>query len=225
MATRAKVDFPRTMHYNDKLIKELIMKFCKICNLEKTFDEFVKHKRYKDGFYYLCKLCMRQKNKEYIPTKEAKEKRLKKKAEFREINRDKIREQDRKNYKKNPEKFIEKARKNMKKYLARDGFNKREKRFSENPEIKKARLAIRQYVRSGKLIKPEICEICKKHVDRIEGHHNDYSKYLDVNWLCVPCHRKIHRKVNCAERLSELDSVKEYAIVRSEEETFRDMQK
>ena len=31
-----------------------------------------------------------------------------------------------------------------------------------------------------------------------QGHHNDYSKPLDVIWVCVSCHIEFH---NCVEEL------------------------
>jgi hypothetical protein len=34
------------------------------------------------------------------------------------------------------------------------------------------------------------CEKCGYH--KSQAHHHDYSKPLDVNWLCFACHRKEH---------------------------------
>lgn len=47
-------------------------------------------------------------------------------------------------------------------------------------------------VNLGKL-KRMPCEVCgdpKSH-----GHHEDYSKPLDVQWLCSKHHRAVHTKV------------------------------
>jgi hypothetical protein len=45
----------------------------------------------------------------------------------------------------------------------------------------------------GGVVRPKVCErcgtACKPH-----GHHPDYSKPLEVIWLCYPCHLAEHGK-------------------------------
>lgn len=43
-------------------------------------------------------------------------------------------------------------------------------------------------LRTGKITKPDACSICGGKSDNIQGHHNDYSKPLDVTWCCQDCH-------------------------------------
>jgi hypothetical protein len=48
-------------------------------------------------------------------------------------------------------------------------------------------------VRSGKLARPSNCQCCG--VGCIpHGHHTDYTKPFEVEWLCVDCHLAAHRK-------------------------------
>lgn len=59
--------------------------------------------------------------------------------------------------------------------------------------ITKARSAqslLAYHVKKGNIRKPTECEQCGKSECAIEGAHYDYSRPLDVRWLCVPCHRK-----------------------------------
>ena len=63
-----------------------------------------------------------------------------------------------------------------------------------NPEKVKAHQAIHRAIKSGKLTKPDACSECLdiKTPERLHGHHHDYSKPLDVIWLCRQCHKNIH---------------------------------
>lgn len=44
--------------------------------------------------------------------------------------------------------------------------------------------------RRGKLV-PQPCEACGA-TEKIEMHHEDYSKPFDVRWFCWACHRRLH---------------------------------
>ena len=63
------------------------------------------------------------------------------------------------------------------------------------PHIYKAQTIVNNTVRSGELVKPDICSACDKKGRQIEGHHDDYSKPLDIIWLCSACHKQLHREL------------------------------
>jgi len=64
------------------------------------------------------------------------------------------------------------------------------------PNQERAKWAIRNAIRRGKIVKPNICEKCgKRHALRnIEAHHWSYRKehWTDVIWMCRWCHDKLH---------------------------------
>ena len=64
------------------------------------------------------------------------------------------------------------------------------KRRVEHKEKYIARQAVGNAIRDGRLMKGT-CEVCGTR-DRVEGHHDDYSKPLDVRWLCFRHHREHH---------------------------------
>lgn len=60
------------------------------------------------------------------------------------------------------------------------------------PDRRAAHSLLQSAVRSGRIQKPIVCEKCGSN-KRLEAHHADYCKPLDVNWLCISCHRCLHR--------------------------------
>jgi hypothetical protein len=66
------------------------------------------------------------------------------------------------------------------------------KRKAECPEEVVARNAINNGIRDGRVFRPDSCSVCGK-TGRLDGHHRDYTKPLDVVWLCISCHRKENR--------------------------------
>lgn len=75
---------------------------------------------------------------------------------------------------------------------ARESRRKRDVRYrAKYPERTAAKDAVQRAVRRGELIKPAGCEHCGKEA-RLHGHHRDYSKPLEVIWLCSPCHGQEH---------------------------------
>ena len=62
---------------------------------------------------------------------------------------------------------------------------------AENPRKYAAHCAVGSALRTGKLIKLDKCEQCMSDL-HVEGHHDDYSKPLEVRWLCSRCHSIWH---------------------------------
>lgn len=59
-----------------------------------------------------------------------------------------------------------------------------------HPDRAHARTTVNNAVRDGRLA-PGPCEVCG--VARAEAHHDDYSRPLEVRWLCRAHHRAHHR--------------------------------
>ena len=49
-------------------------------------------------------------------------------------------------------------------------------------------------IRRGEIIRGP-CAVCGS-TKNIHGHHEDYSKPLEVIWLCASHHKEIHKKIN-----------------------------
>lgn len=75
-----------------------------------------------------------------------------------------------------------------------------------NPHKTLAKQVINNAVRNGKIIKPNACQICEATED-LHGHHHDYTKPLDVWWLCPSCHHLLHRLERNAMRNHETQSL------------------
>lgn len=69
-----------------------------------------------------------------------------------------------------------------------------------NPEKYQAHAAVQGALRSGRLVK-KVCEKCGAVT--VEAHHEDYSKPLEVRWLCNPHHREADKErveIECKNR-------------------------
>jgi hypothetical protein len=63
-----------------------------------------------------------------------------------------------------------------------------------------AQSRLEKAVAKGVIVRPESCDSCGEIPPRmkdgrsaIQGHHPDYSKPLEVRWLCQRCHHKEHK--------------------------------
>lgn len=64
--------------------------------------------------------------------------------------------------------------------------------YKDRQPIKRsARIAVGTAIDAGRLVR-QPCEVCGSA--KSEAHHDDYSKPLDVRWLCRRHHMELHRK-------------------------------
>ena len=165
---------------------ENITKICGKCGVLKPVTEFHKNKSTTDGLHHQCKTC----RTEYYA--EHREEIIARKRAYRFEHREEIRARN-KAYR---SKHREELRASHKDYDAEHREEKRayDKAYKkDHPERIKARDALNNAIASGKLTRPDHCEICgtpcKPH-----AHHWRYEPEhrLSVVWLCPLCHRGIH---------------------------------
>lgn len=181
----------------------------------------------------------REKNKDKIKLKS---------KEYREKNKDEIKRKWKIYHEKNREKIIEKQRKrrlgNLEKarksarIWARNNKDKGKEWQKNNPD--KVKESARKWERnnpdkrsshrkvlwavsSGKL-KKEKCKICGK--SEVDAHHEDYSKPLEVIWLCRRHHKELHRIKDLESEGQALDwyneLIKNFEIGTYEEQSMED---
>lgn len=66
---------------------------------------------------------------------------------------------------------------------------------AEGRRKQRARGQVDDLVRRGKIVKPRHCERCGTQT-KLQAHHTDYNRPLDVQWLCQGCHSWTHRAAN-----------------------------
>jgi hypothetical protein len=103
----------------------------------------------------------------------------------------------------------EQARKWRKTEVGKAAMERYQERYRiEKPERLKARDAVNNAVKAGKLSK-QPCAVCGSSA-RIHGHHEDYSKPLEVIWLCPVHHKERHRQIQEEHEASyQFDAISE----------------
>lgn len=77
-------------------------------------------------------------------------------------------------------------------------FATRLKIWTRNPSRHNCYRLVDAALKAGEITKPEWCCICGVRDEDAGGHglhkhHFDYSKPLDIVWLCTKCHGQIHK--------------------------------
>lgn len=133
----------------------------------------------------------REANRNHLARYQA-ERRKKNPEESRDINRRSASKRKKRDPEAENKRFRDWKRKNpqkMREYLQRHG--------ERHPLKALARQMVQTSVRYGLLEKPTRCERCEKSVEKkaLHGHHEDYGKPLEVQWLCRGCHHAVHREI------------------------------
>ncbi len=155
------------------------MKRCSKCKIEKKEDCFWIRNNRKSGVNSECKEC-------------AKERRTKKYAQSLEESRKKRNAY----YAKNREKLCKgqiesqkgntRYRKYQNKYLI-DKVKSGDKKFI-------ARRIVCMALKAKMIERPDLCSNCLIK-EKVEAHHYDYDKPLNIIWLCTQCHRALHKRL------------------------------
>lgn len=93
---------------------------------------------------------------------------------------------------KNREKLRAYNRKYNSEWRKKNGYAAEMRSRLKYPEKEKARREMQSALRKG-IIKREPCEVCDN--PRSQGHHEDYTKPLQVRWLCAIHHRQADDKL------------------------------
>lgn len=148
------------------------MKTCFCCKRTLELSEFYAHEAMGDGYLNKCKACVRSARRGRY-WKDPETSRAKDRARYENPERQK---QVAESYKRN--RSAERNRLYSKTHTRR------------HPLARTARVAVNNAIRDGRLVRGP-CVECG--ATPAEGHHDDYTKPLEVRWLCRRCHNEWHK--------------------------------
>lgn len=155
---------------------DLETKLCRTCGETKPLAAYYRVTRGRLGRGTECRLCAGQRYRAYYANNSEKNKA--RARAWRKANPEKDRLKVARWRAANPEKY-------------RAAIDRWE---SVRPEAKRLMARVHQAVcvarKSGRIIKPSACEECGATGCQIDAAHRDYSRPLDVRWLCRPCHSR-----------------------------------
>ena len=157
-----------------------LVKTCILCKQAKPFNEYYKHQQMSDGHLGRCKSCHKseiQKNYE----------RRMLDPEWREKELDRQREKAKRHRAEGRKPDPEAEKRGKLKW------------FENNQHKRKAHYAVANALRDKRLSRNP-CEKCGD--ENSEAHHDDYSKPLDVRWLCKKHHNDHHVEMRRFERFT-----------------------
>lgn len=155
------------------LLDPSVMKMCRGCHVSKPAADFHASRGESSGLQSRCKECTRA---------------------WRRTKEEKLCD---KRYAAKPHAKSAIASRQRKYNKSEAGKQSKKRHAEKHPDRVFARKVLQLALRMGQLARPEKCECCGQipppmHDGRtgIQGHHPDYSKPLDVEWLCCICHQK-----------------------------------
>ncbi len=162
------------------------MKPCICCGRIKPIDDFYRHPMMSDGHLNKCVACVKMHTKQRID-------RLKLNAEWvlKEALRCRIKSRNRRALMPKPTPEENLKRNSLKSALRI--FRKKATTKVSNA-IRDKRLHRRPCAKCGNL--------------SVEAHHEDYSKPLEVVWLCKKHHMERHVEINDAKRIAKILALK-----------------
>lgn len=160
-------------------------KVCARCNIFCSLSNFYAHSKMKDGHLNICKQCVKVQVRSY---------RLENieimRADDRKRGQLESRKRAQSEYLRKPE-IREKKRIYLREWIA----DKKSQGLYIPPKVDMrkvyARTLLARAIKKG-IVQKQPCSVCGGI--KSEGHHGDYSKPLEVQWLCKEHHAVIHRK-------------------------------
>tara|TARA_R100001244_G_C5160549_1_gene130951 strand:+ start:130 stop:552 length:423 start_codon:yes stop_codon:yes gene_type:complete len=98
----------------------------------------------------------------------------------------------RKYYKENPDKYVERNRYELTEKGIKNRRKANAKWLRNNKDKKRTHSQVAQELKMGRMVKQD----CFCGSDKSEAHHEDYSKPLEVVWLCRKHHSQRHKELN-----------------------------
>lgn len=162
------------------------MKICSKCKLKKSLILFYRHAGMKDGYLNQCIECVKKGVKRHRKKNIERIRAYDRHRGNTDEHRAKVRDYHRR---------MSEALSEYKKHWAEQNKDKtraaKQRYIAQNPDKRFCHVALNNAVRDKKIMK-EPCEKCGEK--KSEAHHEDYSKPLEVLWLCRKCHARHHRK-------------------------------
>lgn len=149
-----------------------------------------------------CKFCKEYKEESefYVSNKNKCKQCIKKAVNQRRIREiDKIREYDRN--RPNAKERVAQNKERINRYKTENPdkhkkYNEQKRNWSKkNKHKRNAHLKVSRALYNGIIKRPDTCDECNQ-LKKIEAHHEDYKKPLEVMWLCIECHNKRHIEIN-----------------------------